>query len=205
VRFGRLSSGHLLAFVAALALLLVMAPDWYTDKVGEAHRQTQKQILPELDRQTTPSESQKEGEAAEAREKNAWQASGAIDRVILLALLATAGLAIAATFLRSIGREVGPPAPSGLAALAGLFACLLIAYRIVNPPGFNEAAVVKWGAPAGLVCAGLVAIGSRMALRAEREHPVGDEPAEGADAAEGTDAAEGAEGAEAPASPAGAA
>jgi hypothetical protein len=207
VSFGRLSSGHLLAFVAALALLLVMAPDWYTDKVGEAHRQIEKQIIPELDRQSTPPESQKEAEAAEAHEKNAWQASGAIDRLILIALLATAGLAIAATFLRSIGRDVGPPSPSALAALTGLLSCVLIAWRIINPPGFNEAAVVKWGAPAGLLCAGLVAIGSRMALRAERDGPAAGEAAEGAKpdgTAEAAPATDGDPGG-APASPAGAA
>jgi hypothetical protein len=204
VSFGRLSSGHLLAFVAALALLLVMAPDWYTDKVGEAHRQTEKSILPEINNQSTPSESEKEAEVAEAHEKNAWQASAAIDRLTLIALLATAGLAIAAAFLRSIDRDVGPPSPSGLAALAGLFACLLIAYRIIDPPGLNDAAVVKWGAPAGLLCAGLVAIGSRMALRAERA-PRPPDAAEGADPAEQDQAATDGEPAEAPASPAGAA
>jgi hypothetical protein len=43
----------------------------------------------------------------------------------------------------------------------------------------NEAAVVKWGAPAGLVCVGLVAIGSRMAwLREHRADEPGEAPAE---------------------------
>jgi hypothetical protein len=184
-----------LAFVAALALLFAMAPDWYTDKVGEQDRFVQHQIVPQLDRETTPSQSQLQAEAAEKHEKNAWQASGAIDRLILLLLLGTAGLAIAAAFLRAAGRDVGPPSPSALATLTGLAACALIAYRIIQPPGFNEAAVVKWGAPAGLVCVGLVALGSRMATRAEREP----RPAEPVVTA--TDG----EPAEAPASPAGAA
>jgi hypothetical protein len=111
--------------------------------------------------------------------------------------------------MRSIGREVGPPSLSGLATLAGLLACALVAYRIIDPPGFDEAAVVKWGAPAGLVCAGLVAIGSRMALRAEREHPLSAEaaepaPAEAADAEAAGPAGDG-DPADAPPSPAGAA
>jgi hypothetical protein len=177
VTFRRLSAGHLIAFVAALALLLAMAPDWYTDKVAEQDRLVQHQIVPQINRETVPSQSQLHAEAAEKREKNAWQASGAIDRVILILLLATAVLAIAAAFLRAAGRRVGPPTPSALATLTGLVACALVAYRIFDPPGFNQAAVVKWGAPLGLICVGIVAIGSRMAVRAEREAPLVDAPA----------------------------
>lgn len=175
--FRRLSAGHLLAFVAALALLLVMAPDWYTDKSGEQDRFFQHESIPQANDGTT-SASQLNAEAAQQHEKNAWQASGAIDRLILLALLALAGLAIAAAFLRAADRDVGPPSLSALATLVGLVACALITYRIFQPPGLNAAAVVKWGAPAGLLCAGLVTLGSRMATRAERE-PRPEEPAKG--------------------------
>lgn len=167
--FGRLTPGHALAFVAALALLLAMAPDWYTDKVGELRRDAQENVLPSLDREVSPPQSELQAEAAERREKNAWQASGAIDRVILLLLLVTAVLAIASAYLRAAGRRPGPPSPSAIATITGLVAAILIAYRILQPPGFNEAAVVKWGAPAGLVCVALVALGSRLATLAERE------------------------------------
>jgi hypothetical protein len=194
--FRRLSFGHALALVAALALLLAMAPDWYTDKAGEQDRFFQHESIPQANDGSTSAQ-QLNAEAAERHEKNAWQETGAIDRVILLALLATAGLAIAAAFLRAADRDVGPPSPSAIATLTGLFACVLIAYRIIQPPGFNEAAVVKWGAPAGLLCAGLVAIGSRMATRAEQERS-------GRPEAESPPATDG-EPAEAPASPAGAA
>src|SRR3954447_10195916 len=166
--FRRLTFGHVLALLAALALLLAMAPDWYTDKAGEQDRFFQQESIPGANDGSTSAQ-QLNAEAAERHEKNAWQESGAIVRVILLALLATAGLAIAAAFLRAADRDVGPPSLSALATLAGLFACVLIAYRIIQPPGLNEAAVVKWGAPAGLLCAGLVVIGSRMATRAEQE------------------------------------
>jgi hypothetical protein len=169
--FRRLTAGHALALIGALALLLVMAPDWYTDKVGEQDRFYQHDIVPQLNNQTVPSQSALQADAAEHHEKNAWQATGAIDRVILIALLAAAGLAIVAAFLRAAGRDVGPPSLSALAAMVGLVASALIAYRIINPPGYNPAAVVKWGAPLGLVCVGLVAIGSRMAMRQERERP----------------------------------
>ncbi|MFL5781490.1 MAG: hypothetical protein ACJ760_09270, partial [Thermoleophilaceae bacterium] len=108
-------------------------------------------------------------EAAENHEKNAWQASGAIDGVIVIALLATAVLGIAAAFIRAAGRDVGPPSPSALATIAGLIACALVAYRIFQPPGLNEAAVVKIGAPLSLVVVGALAIFARSAAAAERE------------------------------------
>ena len=166
--FRRLTVGHWIAFAAALALLLAMAPDWYSDKVAEQDRYVQDRIAPQLDRETQPTQSELHAEAAEKREKNAWQAGGAVDRVILILLLATAALAVAAAFLRAAGRRL-TPSPSALATLTGLAALVFVAGRIINPPGFDEAAVVKWGAPAGLVCVGLVALGSRMATLAERE------------------------------------
>lgn len=164
--FRRLTPGHAIALVAALALLLVMAPDWYTDKVGEQDRFFQHDVVPQLNTQTQPSVSQEQADAAETHEKNAWQASALIDRVILIGLVATAALAIAAAWLRAAGRR---RTPSAIATITGLVTAALIAYRIIQPPGLNEAAVVKWGAPAGLVCVGLVALGSRMAARAEQE------------------------------------
>jgi hypothetical protein len=177
VNFRRLTPGHALAFVAALLLLLAMAPDWWTDKVGELRRDTQEKVLPSLDREVQPPQSELQGEAAERREKNAWQADGLIDRVILILLLASAVLAILAAYLRAAGRPPSTPSPSALATITGLTAALLIAYRILQPPGLNEAAVVKWGAPAGLVAVALVALGSRLATLEERNPPVVDEPA----------------------------
>ena len=46
--FTRLSRGELLAMVAALALLLVMATDWYSTKRGEQARDVQSKILPQV-------------------------------------------------------------------------------------------------------------------------------------------------------------
>jgi peptidoglycan/LPS O-acetylase OafA/YrhL len=190
VSFARLTPGHWLALVAALCLLLALAPDWYTDKQGEQDRFYQRESIPGATDGTTSAQ-QLNAEAAETHEKNAWQAPAAIDRIILLTLLAAAGLAIAAAFLRAAGRDVGPPSPSALASLVGLFGCVLVTYRIFQPPGLDVAAIVKPGAPAGLVCVGLVTIGSRIALRQQRERPA---PA----------APDSADGEPAPASPAGA-
>jgi hypothetical protein len=185
VTFRRLTPGHVIAFVGALALLFAMAVDWYTDKVGEQDRFYQHQIVPQLNRDLSPSPSQMQAYAAEAHEKNAWQASAAIDRFILFLLLATVALALFAAFARAAGRSLGPPSPSAIATLTGLFATLLVIYRIVHPPGFADAVVVKPGAWLGVACAALVAFGSRLATLMERERPAAAEaPPPDADAPE---------------------
>jgi hypothetical protein len=168
--FTRLGRGDLLAMIAALALLLVMATDWYTTKVGEQARDAQGKILPQLNRDGEPKESTRQGEFADTQEKNAWQADALIDRVILLALLATVALALIAAWARAAERQVliGRWSPSALASMVGLVGCALLVYRILQPPGLNAAAVVKIGAPLGLLCLGLLTIGSRVAARGER-------------------------------------
>jgi hypothetical protein len=175
--FTRLSRGELLAMVAALALLLVMAMDWYTTKLGEQARDTQAKILPQVSHETVPSEAAKEGAFADSQEKNAWQAGALIDRLILIALLAAAVLALVAAWAKAAGRNLGPPSPNALASITGLVACILLVYRILQPPGLNAAAVVKPGAPLGLLCVGLLAIGSRVAARGERAPDEADQAA----------------------------
>jgi hypothetical protein len=171
VTFTRLGRGDLLAMVAALALLLVMATDWYSTKLGEEARDAQGKILPQLNRdEDNPKESTRQGEFADTQEKNAWQADALIDRLILIALVASVALALVAAWARAADRRVAIArgSPSALASIVGLVACLLIVYRILQPPGLNEAAVVKAGAPLGLLCVGLLTIGARVAARGER-------------------------------------
>lgn len=178
--FTRLGRGDLLAMVAALALVLVMATDWYTTKLGEQARDVQAKILPQVNNQTVPSESAKEGAFADSQEKNAWQADGLIDRLILIALVAAAVLAIVAAWARAADRPVriGRWSPSALASVIGLAACLMLVYRILQPPGLNSGAVVKVGAPLGLLCIGLLTIGARVAARGESSgEPAPEEPA----------------------------
>jgi purine-cytosine permease-like protein len=168
--FLRLSRGELLAMIAALALLLVMATDWYTTKPGEVARDAASKVEPQVNVETVPSESKKLNTFADTQEKNAWQADGLIDRLILIALIAAVALALVAAWAKAAGKRLGPPSPSALASVVGLVACALIVYRILQPPGLNAAAVVKAGAPLGLLCAGLLAFGSRVAVREERAH-----------------------------------
>jgi hypothetical protein len=176
--FTRLGRGDLLAMVAALALLLVMATDWYTTKAGEQARDIASKIEPRVNNETVPTESAKQNSFADSQEKNAWQAGGLIDRVILILLMAAVVLALVAAWARAAGKSLGPPSPSALASLAGLAASSLIVYRILQPPGLNAAAVVKPGAPLGLLCVGLLAIGARVAARGERSRPAAEAPAE---------------------------
>lgn len=166
--FTRLTRGDLLAMVAALALLLTMALDWWTTAVGENARDIEENVLPQLNRGDSPTVSQQAAEAAETSEKNAWQSGALIDRVLLALLVASAVLAIFAAWARASGRTLGPPSPSAIATLTGLVACVLLVYRILQPPGLNVAAVVKPGAPLGLLCVGLLTLGVRIATRAEQ-------------------------------------
>ena len=179
--FTRLGRGDLLAMIAALALLLVMATDWYSTKLGEQARDNQGKILPQINRpEDNPKESTRQGEFADTQEKNAWQASALIDRLILIALVVSVALALAAAWARAADRRVliARWSPSWWASVVGLAACLMLVYRILQPPGLNEAAVVKVGAPLGLLCIGLLTIGARVAARGEQAHR--EEPREAA-------------------------
>jgi hypothetical protein len=185
VTFARLTRGDWLALVAALALLLVMSLDWYSTEAGVDARKDAQSIQP---RGATAGEvaralDRSANEAANRAEKNAWQADAFADRLILLALLATAALAIASAFLRAADVRFGRPwSPSALTAVFGLGAVLLLAARIVQKPSAEIGAVVKVGAPLGLVCVGLVAIGARVAWNTERDDSEAESPGDDASA-----------------------
>jgi hypothetical protein len=181
VTFARLTRGDWVAAVAALALLLVMAMDWYSTEAGVVARDAEKRIQPkgatagEVGRAVDESARI----AAEEAEQNAWQAEPFPDRLILFALLATVALAIAAAFLRAAGMRFEPPwTPSALATCVGLGAALLLAARIAQKPSADIGAVIKLGAPLGLVCVGTIVLGARAAWNAEREGTAWDDAPE---------------------------
>jgi hypothetical protein len=173
VTFLRLNRWDWVAFAAALALLLAMSLDWYTTRQGEECRRVESLQAPTGGVQGDligGDVKRSARECAEKREKNAWQAPGAIDRFIALVLVVASAAAVANAFGRAAGRsfESGVD-PSRVAAGVGLLGALLILYRILQPPGFNDAAVVKAGAPVGLVVVGVLTIASRSASVAERK------------------------------------
>jgi len=180
VTFERLIAADVVAMVAALALLFVMAADWYSTASGDEARRIERFTEPrgalggevprELDRRARA--------VAEEQEKNAWQLPGTTDRVILGGLLLTVVLALAAGFLRAAGRRFGPPwTPSGLAAVCGSLTGLLVGYRTLQQPGLDEATTVRSGVPLALVALGALAFSCARALRSEEAGTAWRDPA----------------------------
>ena len=168
--FARLRGADWVAFIAALALLFFMAIDWYTSKVGQEHRRTEQHLkqVPPTPESNTAQVEKEASQAAKAQERNAWQQGGAIDRVVLIALLATVAMGVAAAFLRAADRRFETPwTPSAYAALVAAAAALLVVYRIVQQPGDDATTEIRAGAPLALIAAGVVALASARALRNE--------------------------------------
>jgi hypothetical protein len=169
--FARLRPAEWVVFVAALALLFTTAPDWYSTERGEEARRVQREAQPEEGQATGQDQAEVEraaGAVAASEERNAWQEDGSIDRILLICLLATAALGVAAGFWRASGRG------TGVYAVAGAAACitsLLVLYRILQEPGFDEVTTVKIGAPIALGVLGVMAFACATALRDPAEPP----------------------------------
>ncbi len=169
--FSRLLRSDAVAMVAALVLLLVMAMDWYSSTVGERAREIEK--LSEPTGGVVADDAQRENqqsarEQAQGEEKNAWQAPGLIDKLILIGLLGTIVLAIASAWLRAAGRRFEPPStPATATAVVATVTGLLVAYRVIQEPGFDETTTVQAGAPLALVVLGVIALAARESMRRE--------------------------------------
>lgn len=177
--FARLLRADAVAMIAALALLFVMALDWYGSTIGDEARRQEELAQPEGAEAGQIERGVKEDARliGEREEQNAWQLDGAIDKVILLGLLATVVLAVGAAFLRAAGRRFDPPlTPSGLAAVTATTTALLIAYRIIQEPGLDERTVVKSGAPLSLIVLAVIALACRSALGEEEAGTAWREP-----------------------------
>jgi hypothetical protein len=169
--FTRLRLADWVAFAAALALLFLMAMDWYTTKQGaEFRRDAGIAISGAATHGQGPDLKGAYNEAANKLEKNAWQAHGAIDRLILIALLATVAAALVAAFARAAGRRFKSRlTPSAIASFTAIAALAMLAYRILQPPGWNPGAVVKAGAFLALLCVTVLALAERVAVHNERD------------------------------------
>lgn len=162
--FERLRPSDWVVFVAALALLFTTAPDWYSTTRGEEARQIQEQA----GNSDAPEREDVENDAAalaEAQERNAWQEDALIDRIILIALLATSALGVGAAFWRASGRESEGLGAFGLAGLAASITAVLVLYRIIQEPGFDDLTTVKIGAPLALGVLGVMAFACATSLR----------------------------------------
>jgi hypothetical protein len=170
VSFQRLLRADVIAAVAALVLLFVMALDWYSTVAGKEARRIEALAQPSGAAAGAVERDVQESArfAAEGAERNAWQASGAIDRVILAGLLATVLLALAAAYLRAAGKRfVHPTTPSALAAVVATLTAVLVAYRSFQEPGLDEATTVESGLPLALVVLGVIALSCRAAMGEE--------------------------------------
>jgi hypothetical protein len=165
--FARLRAADWLAFVAALALLVATAADWYSTTGGRQAREFERGAPARGEGAELADDA---AAAAEEDERNAWQADAAIDRAILAGLLATALLAVLAAFTRAAGRRhergLGPIAWAGLAAA---LTALLVVYRVVQEPGLDEVNTVEFGAPLALALLGVIAFACAASMRVEDE------------------------------------
>jgi hypothetical protein len=180
VTFARLSAADWLAMVVALALLFAMAADWYSTHEGDEARRIERSTQPEGGEggQISRGVDERARVVAEEAEKNAWQLRDPVDRVILGALLLTIIVALCAGFTRAAGRRFKTSfSPSALAALLALLTGMLIGYRMIAQPGFDEAATVKAGSPITLILLGLLAVCCTRAVRAEEADTAWREPA----------------------------
>lgn len=178
--FERLIAADVVAVLAALALLFAIGIDWYSTTAGEEARRIERIERPSgaLGGEVARTVEDRAEAAAEAAEKNALQADGTVDRVILAALLATVLLVLSAGFMRAAAKGFEAPlTPSALAAVAALASAVLVAYRIVDQPGLDVVAVVKPGAPLALALLGVIALAECVALRAEETGTAWREPA----------------------------
>jgi hypothetical protein len=170
-----------------------MSLDWYSTEIGEQARRDADQADTSGAESGQPGRQIKEdAEIIRSRhEKTAWQADAFADRLILFTLLAAIILALGAAWLRAAGKRFDPPwTPSAIATGVGMAGLILLAARIVQKPGADPGAVVKLGAPLGVVCVGAIAIGSRIAWNAERDGSVWAEQAADDDEDKGEDTAE---------------
>jgi drug/metabolite transporter (DMT)-like permease len=165
--FGRMRAADWVAFVAALALLLVTAADWYSTEGGRQAREFEQGAPAQGEGAELADDA---AAAAEDEERNAWQADGVIDRAILVALLGTAALTILAAFARAAGRRSGDGlGPTARAGIAAALTALLVLYRVIQEPGFDEVNTVQYGAPLALAVLGVIAFACAMSVRAEDE------------------------------------
>jgi hypothetical protein len=163
--------GHVIALLGALALLLVMAMDWYSTAQGDEARRIESITDDPSGAQAGEIDRRLNEEArfvAEGEEQNAWQVDGVIDRILLVLMLAAILLAALTALTRAAGakptRGLGP---AGLTALVAASAAVLVAYRIIQEPGLDAATEVKAGAPLAAIALAMIALGSSYALKAD--------------------------------------
>jgi hypothetical protein len=140
----KLRSGDVLAGLGGLGLLIVMFFPWYDflEGVYSGGRTI----------------------AAGDTAQTAWDAFSVL--LVPLVLTALLGIAVFVTTLFERSSAV-PVAAQTFAASIGSITVILVLLRIVNPPGPNFGAHVRWEAWLGLACTFAVAAGAWWSMRDE--------------------------------------
>jgi multidrug transporter EmrE-like cation transporter len=140
--FSRVRTGELIAGVSGVALFIIMFLKWFS--------------LPEVVGL---------GGFAEAVGVNtsisAWEAFDFIDLVLLLAVVAGVGLTVLAAAQSNVQL---PVAASAITAGLGIFATLLVLYRVIDPPSDLDR---SYGLYLGLIASAGIAVGGWMAMQEE--------------------------------------
>jgi multidrug transporter EmrE-like cation transporter len=138
--FSRVRTGELIAGVSGVALFIIMFLTWFE--------------LPEV---TAQAVEQLGGDTSES----AWTAFDFIDLVLLLAAVAGVGLTVLAAAQSNVQL---PVAASAITAGLGIFATLLVLYRVLDPPSDLDRA---YGLYLGLLASAGIAVGGWMAMQEE--------------------------------------
>ncbi len=168
----RLRFGHAVALLAAFALLFIMAGDWYSTVTGEEAREiVNRQGTDELGAGPFDDGAVQDARIeAEQAERNAWGIDSVLDFLVLLALLATIGMTIAAAALRAAGRE--PPdrrrSPIALAAYLALLSLVLVIVQAAARLDPDTEVTIEIGLPLGVAALGALACGAALVLREDQ-------------------------------------
>ena len=160
-----LRSGHLLALAGAGTVLASLWAPWYRMHIPAALRDLVQQRADAYSPAAGSFVRSLSGLLPESISGDAWTVFGRVDVALALlgALVIVTMLAAAGAF--GPGVRVAGEAAARAAALAGVVAGIMVAARIMDPPGPSAYLDVRWGAWACLLGCALMIAGGLMASR----------------------------------------
>jgi hypothetical protein len=144
----RLRRGELIAGASGVALFIIMFLNWFGVELGGAAGELAEEFGVAVD-------------VPEAK-ASAWEAFDLIDIILLITVIVAVGLAVATAMARTVSL---PVAASALTAGLGILSVILVAYRIIDPPG--EEVGREYGVWLGLIAAAGIAVGGWLSMQEE--------------------------------------
>lgn len=158
----RVRRGELIAGVGGIALLLIMfVLTWFSVDFGLSDAEEEQIDVAQEQAEELGFEVPDVGDVSDSVGLNAFESFGIIDLVLLLTVIAAVGVAVATAMARDVAL---PVAASALTAGLGILSVVLIAYRILDPPGGLDRSL---GVFLGLIAAAAVAYGGWMSMQDE--------------------------------------